>query len=141
MSTSRNTWQETARTYHYTKAQAQRRCEKDITFLYGEVSFARDVAYQNVNADDAGSDDTCCAEYIISMNFSTKMWSIYIPMPLTMHMIQPRVSLSTAASILTAAVAWRNRTALSGQVQPLSIMIESCVYCVSRCDQARIVGV
>lgn len=48
-------------TYHDAKAQAERAGEKDVAFLNAKVGLAWQHANEDIDANDAGSEDTGCA--------------------------------------------------------------------------------
>jgi hypothetical protein len=49
-------------TYHDAKAQTQRACEENITFLNAKVALPREEANNGVDADDSGAEDACCSQ-------------------------------------------------------------------------------
>lgn len=89
-------------TNHDAKTQAQGRCEEGIALLYLEIPLTGDLAYELIDAYDAGSNYTSC-EKVRTRQDLARVTPSHSPTPLVTHMTQPRVSLSIWASIVTVS--------------------------------------
>lgn len=90
------------RRYHDAKTQAQRRRQEASTVLYPEVPLAGDAADQHIYANDARSHHARWSRQLAHACVSVGGGAVggsSIPMPLTTHIIQPRVSLSMSSAI------------------------------------------
>ena len=102
----------TQATHHNTETQAQGAGEKATAFFDTEVALPWQHADEDIAADDGGTDDTRCRRGVFARSATiarhgekeSKQAVVWRdePMPLTMHNIHPRVSLSS--SLVTKAI-------------------------------------